>query len=446
MKMFVFLADVISTGNQAFWLFYLMNHLIGKQTECTRQWKEKVLLALLGYVAIYVGLSHITFIAPYTVLLSIVYTIGVAWAIWKSDISVTAAVVVVYHMLLSTVNIIMVVTTGLYGENPSPYYSGDEKDRYYTIFVLISAAVWFVLNWGMNRILHHRVWKIRRVYISLLLFVGIVGYIFIVNRFLHVSLVASIGHIYLINKRLLAYAFREHFILTVYLLLFVVVAYGIYTIFTYKKVLQEKELAWERNKLLEEKYTQLNEHYMSNAKLYHDMNSHLQAIRYMAQNQDLGEITGYIDSMEEGMRHGSITTFTGVDIVDAILTEQVQKAKDLGIEMQVEAHMIPVDIQLENWELCSLFSNLLNNCLEAEPAHVQIMVKAVKHMLLIQTKNDYKVEPKIVNGHCQTHKKGSNHGWGLKNVEDIVEKYEGSIGYSKENGVFDVDIMLNMYS
>ena len=29
MKWFAFLADIVSAGNQAFWLFYLVNHLVG---------------------------------------------------------------------------------------------------------------------------------------------------------------------------------------------------------------------------------------------------------------------------------------------------------------------------------------------------------------------------------------------------------------------------------
>ena len=457
MKWFAFLADVMSAGNLIFWLLYLVKHLFGlpgeqsgmlkldKLDEDSKSKRIYIVLAAIGYVVIYVGLSRITWTAPYASIVSITYTIATIWAIWKTDISITAAVTIVYHMLFSTMNIIMVITTGLYGENPSPYYSGDERDKYYAVFMLVCTLIWFFVNWGMNRILHHRVWKIRKVYITVLLFVGIVGYIFIANQFLNISLVATIGYVHLINRNLLAYYFREHFILTIYLLLFLVVAYGIYTIFTYKKMVQEQELAWERNRLLEDKYTQLNEHYMSNAKLYHDMNSHLQAIRHMAQHQNIGEITGYIDGMEEGMKQKAITKFTGLDVVDAILTENMKKAEDLGIQMTVDAHMIPVDIQLKNWELCSLFSNLLNNCLEAKATHVQVMVKAVKHMLLIQTKNDYQVEPEIVNGHCQSKKIGSHHGLGLKNVEDIVEKYEGSIGYSKDHGVFGVDIMLNIY-
>lgn len=457
MKWFALLADIVSAGNQFFWLFYLVKHLfgmpseqsrklkLGKLGECSKNRRFCIVLVAIGYIGIAVGMSRIIWTSPYASIVSIIYTIAMIWAIWKINMSVAAAVTIAYHMLFSTMNIIMVITTGLYGENPSPYYSGDERDKYYSIFVLVCTLIWFLVNWSMNRILHHRVWKIRKVYITVLLFGGIVGYIFIANQFLNISLVATIGYVHLINRNLLAYYFREHFILTIYLLLFLVMVYGIYTIFTYKKMVQEQELALERNRLLEDKYTQLNEHYMSNAKLYHDMNSHLQAIRHIAQHQDLGKITSYIDGMEEGMKHRAITAFTGLDVVDAILTENMKKAKELGIQMTVDAHMVPVDIQLKSWELCSLFSNLLNNCLEAEAAHVQVMVKAVKHMLLIQTKNDYKTEPEIVNGHCQSKKMGSHHGWGLKNVEDLVAKYGGSIGYSKENEVFSVDIMLNIY-
>lgn len=74
-----------------------------------------------------------------------------------------------------------------------------------------------------------------------------------------------------------------------------------------------------KNQVLEENYHLLTELYRKNEHLYHDMNHHLQMIYHLAKKNSTSEIAEYVNSISAPINELSDTTWSGVDIVDAIL-------------------------------------------------------------------------------------------------------------------------------
>lgn len=63
--------------------------------------------------------------------------------------------------------------------------------------------------------------------------------------------------------------------------------------------------------------------------------------------------------------------------------------------------------------------------------------------LIVRVSNPYMTEIRYENGEIITSKNDSHHyGYGLKNVEKIVEKYDGYMEINHDNNVFTVDILL----
>ena len=64
-------------------------------------------------------------------------------------------------------------------------------------------------------------------------------------------------------------------------------------------------------------------------------------------------------------------------------------------------------------------------------------------MVLIHLENRCSREPEFVDGLPLTNKKDKNrHGFGVKSIRYIAEKYNGEVSMSVQNGRFCLDILL----
>jgi len=135
---------------------------------------------------------------------------------------------------------------------------------------------------------------------------------------------------------------------------------------------------------------------------------------------------------------------SGINVIDAVLCEASRKAHEKGINYTEKISMLPYNLGIESTDLCSILANLLTNALEAAQQEMFVELKKVRETLFITVKNDYETPPVVVNGKFVTHKKEKSlHGWGTQIVEQIVEKYEGSVEYTVSERYFAAYVMLN---
>lgn len=199
-----------------------------------------------------------------------------------------------------------------------------------------------------------------------------------------------------------------------------------------------------QNDMLADSYERANSFYMENAKLYHDMNHHLDAIRQMIQRGDSGMASDYIESLREPLDASRIPNRTGIDVVDVVLYEVEQRAGKKGLNVDYKVQAFPQDIEADRKDLCALFSNLLDNALESAERELRLQAKTNRGMLFILCENDYSVVPVEEGGDFITGKADKErHGWGTRIIRQIVEKYDGSIKYDVGE-YFRVEIMIGI--
>ena len=181
--------------------------------------------------------------------------------------------------------------------------------------------------------------------------------------------------------------------------------------------------------LIESQYVRAQNFYAENAKLYHDIKHHLRALERLLQNGDQREALAYIESVQEPLQCKMIPVHTGVDIVDAVIYEAKEKAEQRNILLVVETPILPSGLKLEDREFCVLFANLLNNALEAAKEQIRLNIAVTAGFLVIEMKNDYKEKPLVKNNHFVSEREQDSleHGWGMKIIEQIVEKYHGEL-------------------
>ena len=177
--------------------------------------------------------------------------------------------------------------------------------------------------------------------------------------------------------------------------------------------------------LIESQYVRAQNFYAENAKLYHDIKHHLRALERLLQNGDQREALAYIESVQEPLQCKMIPVHTGVDIVDTVIYEAKEKAEQRNILLQVETPILPSELKIEDRELCVLCANLLDNALKAAKEQIKLNIAIAAGFLVIEMENDFKEKPLVKNNHfvSETEQGSLAHGWGMKIIEQIVEKY-----------------------
>lgn len=181
-------------------------------------------------------------------------------------------------------------------------------------------------------------------------------------------------------------------------------------------------------------------------KLRHDMNAHMLALNAMAEKEEWDMLKEYLGHMQDSLGDVSVNKYTMISAVDAIVDEWYHRAINHQTKWLWEGTIQPTD-RITIFEMCTLFSNLLSNAVEAiekidKERRIEIKVSNFQEKIVIFIRNTcddaemLHVKPKTTKGDEVFH------GLGLKNVEEIVKKHEGSIDYEMKDGWFQVDIVL----
>ena len=135
---------------------------------------------------------------------------------------------------------------------------------------------------------------------------------------------------------------------------------------------------------------------------------------------------------------------TGNKILDVLLTEKSLYCEQNGITFSCMADGAKLDFMTEG-DLYCLFGNIIDNAIdERERRVVNFVVKSKNDMLVVQTENYFAGELVFKDGLPQTTKGDKNyHGFGMRSIRMIVNKYGGALSAKAENGVFYLNIIFS---
>ena len=177
----------------------------------------------------------------------------------------------------------------------------------------------------------------------------------------------------------------------------------------------------------------------------HDLKYQIRALQQSGRNLDpeaLEEIQNNVDIYERIVK-------TGNEALDVILTEKsliCQKLKITIMVMLEGSRLNYIDVT----DLYCIFGNAIDNALEAvekekdtEKRLISITSRLVGNLFSIRITNYFSGELKIENGLPLSSKEDKeNHGFGLKSIRYIVEKYNGSFSVYQEDDLFVLNILL----
>lgn len=219
-------------------------------------------------------------------------------------------------------------------------------------------------------------------------------------------------------------------------------------LFTQRNVYKEKEEITDRY-LNEQKnhYEYLENREKETKKFRHDLRSHMEMISNLAKNNEYEEVDAYLEQMHIKIdSFGNMVTVQN-GIVDAIINQYYMKAMQSGVKMEVKGRF-PVDCSIDAFDLCTIFSNVLSNALEAaaetEEKYISLECGYTDKNIIIVVENSFCEDAKSGNFLWTTRKANKDyHGYGLENINDSVNKYDGVFDIEPKGNRFILKILFH---
>lgn len=208
---------------------------------------------------------------------------------------------------------------------------------------------------------------------------------------------------------------------------------------------QERELFEQEIRMYENQFEIIRQSQIAARSLKHDMKHHLKMLYDLVSSGNnnaalkyLSDMGAFMDNMEEFVSSGN-------ERIDSILNYMIGKAQNANIHISWKIQ-IPEQIEISTFDINVILSNLLDNALNAledipNPT-LEILMKYDRGLLCISIQNNCSHEQAAIFHAHSVSQPDNEHGYGLKNVQRIVEKYHGSLTTECVNDVFHASILL----
>ena len=210
--------------------------------------------------------------------------------------------------------------------------------------------------------------------------------------------------------------------------------------------LSQQQHAYYQNKLDKEQLQfqlretqQSQEEYQRLQSLRHDLkNKHLTLLALLEENPD--EAREYLQSLTDSIS-GKQTFYSKNPTVNYLLNQKLHDVED-EIELDINC-FIPQELSIQPDVLAVILGNCLDNSISAclrltdkSERTLSLNIRYFQQNLFISINNTFNEQEQ------ETRKTRQRDGWGLRNVDALVQEYQGTIKRFKENGHYRTEILL----
>lgn len=182
----------------------------------------------------------------------------------------------------------------------------------------------------------------------------------------------------------------------------------------------------------------------------HDYNHHILALQKLVQKEDWNTLKNYINTLTS-IKEQTYYFSTNNAISDAIINyfyDTMDDATNFKVNGKFQENLF-----ISESDLCILLSNLIKNAVEGIQ---KVPVSATKEIYLEISSNDNEIAIILENSslpyslqeleQLSTIKEDlKNHGFGIRNIKNVIKKYDGLFHVTWKNGLFSVYILLRNY-
>lgn len=210
--------------------------------------------------------------------------------------------------------------------------------------------------------------------------------------------------------------------------------------------LSQQQHAYYQNKLDKEQLQfqlretqQSQEEYQRLQSLRHDLkNKHLTLLALLEENPD--EAREYLQSLTDSIS-GKQTFYSKNPTVNYLLNQKLHDVED-EIALEIDC-FIPQELSIQPDVLAVILGNCLDNSISAclrltdkSERTLSLNIRYFQQNLFISINNTFNEQEQ------ETRKTRQRDGWGLRNVDALVQEYQGTIKRFKENSHYRTEILL----
>lgn len=185
------------------------------------------------------------------------------------------------------------------------------------------------------------------------------------------------------------------------------------------------------------------------AELRHELKNQIAAMNALFEKGDTEGLGKYLKELDELQSHLTPARFTGHFLVNAILQNAAERAAESRVRFEARVS-VPEDVGIDERDLSALFMNMLDNALEAaqkveaEPRFLSVSAELKNGFLAIFCENAYKAPVKTDERGVlvSTKEDAAAHGFGMRQMRAVAEKYHSILDVSYTDDVFTVQTAL----
>lgn len=175
----------------------------------------------------------------------------------------------------------------------------------------------------------------------------------------------------------------------------------------------------------------------------HDFRHHNMVVMELAERQDYEGILTYLTEYERIEDEKLDRIFSKNYAVNSLISAYMRKAEQNGIDMDADIRLDKT-LCVSDVDLVSIFSNILENavhgCTQSDGTRrIAIVAQQKNSMILLKCENSCKDDIHFCNGIPQAK---DHEGIGMESILNIVEKYNGDVHFTAEDGVFSCSVLL----
>lgn len=198
-----------------------------------------------------------------------------------------------------------------------------------------------------------------------------------------------------------------------------------------------------------EKYQSISDNFEKQKKRTHEYKNQIECMESLLVQKQYSKLEEYVKGICGRLDKELDAIDTNNIIVNAILNTKYQEAEENGIVFVLRVNDLS-SLRFKDEDIVIILSNLLNNAIEAckkcDSNRRILKLKFVKEdgMIKIGVRNTFNNPILYENGEIKSTKlvKTEEHGVGIKNIIEIIEKYDGSYVIKDENQEFYFSIII----
>ena len=195
-------------------------------------------------------------------------------------------------------------------------------------------------------------------------------------------------------------------------------------------------------------YRSISENFNKQNKKTHEYKNQIMCISALIKKKNYQELEKYVNEISGRLDKELDFICTNNVIVDAILNSKYQEIRGKKIVFVLKINDL-ANLFIRDEDIVIILANLLNNAIEAcEKCENKKIIKLKfiheDNSVVISVKNTHRNVINYVDNEIQTSKKEETgeHGVGIKNIIEIIEKYEGSYVIQSDDKEFYFSILI----